>query len=58
MFKNGQLVLLPQHMWAENKGGREACEGRSRVSILKRVEIKRGELKRSSMSYVPLKVKK
>lgn len=28
MFKNVQLVLLPQHMWAENKEGREACRGR------------------------------
>lgn len=28
MFKNGQLVLLPQHMWEENKEGREAYSGR------------------------------
>lgn len=30
MFKNVQLVLLPQHMWAENKEGREACRGRKK----------------------------
>lgn len=30
MFKNAQLVLLPQHMRAENKGGRNAWRRRSR----------------------------
>lgn len=41
MFKNGQLVLLPQHMWEESESGRVACRGRERHTSGERMEKER-----------------